>query len=158
MKQYLRTTLATAFLLLPIAAQASTQSSPNYTSNAGRIVSGGGRAADAAGYNISGSAIGQGVFIPPAGVSSPAYTVKVLAEASLASGGSHSGDINSDGRVDINDALLALKADLGLVQLSAADQLHGDVGPLVSNIPVGDGRIDIEDVILILRKAVGLGW
>lgn len=158
MKQYLRTTLAAVLLLLPITAQASTQSSPNYTSNAGRIVSGGGSEADASGFNISGSAIGQGVFIPPAGVSSPAYTIKVVAEASPTSGGSHSGDINSDGRVDINDALLALKADLGLVQLSAADLLHGDVGPLVSNIPVGDGRIDIEDAILILRKAVGLGW
>jgi hypothetical protein len=158
MNQYICTTLAAVLLLLPVAVQAETQTSPSYTINAGRVVSGGGSAADVTGMSKSGIAIGQGVFIPPAGVSSPGYTVKVVAEASPASGGIHSGDINSDGRVDINDALLALKAGIGLVQLSNAELLQGDVGPLVNNVPVGDGRIDIEDAILILRKAVGLGW
>lgn len=70
----------------------------------------------------------------------------------------HNGDINGDGVVDIVDALLALQAGIGLVQLSSSEISRGDVGPLINNIAIGDGRIDIEDTILILRKAVGLSW
>ncbi len=70
----------------------------------------------------------------------------------------HTGDINGDGVIDIVDALLALKATVGAIQLSAAEVTRGDVGPLVSNVSVGDGKIDIEDSILLLRKSIGLAW
>jgi hypothetical protein len=159
MKQYLFTMLTTVLLLLPVAAQATTQSSPNYTIDAGRIVSGGGAATDISGLSNSGIVIGQGVIIPPGGISSPLYTIKAAASATPTPGGnSHSGDINGDGKIDIIDALLALRATVGLTLLSAAEIVRGDAGPLVNGVPVGDDRIDILDTILILRKSVGLGW
>lgn len=70
----------------------------------------------------------------------------------------HTGDINGDGRVDIFDALLALRSGVGLVQLASNEVSRGDVSPLRSGVALGDGRIDIEDAVLILRKAVGLAW
>jgi hypothetical protein len=109
----------------------------------------------------AGIAIGQGVFMPPGGSSSPGYSTKPATTATIAGGGAcgvRSGDINCDGVVDIVDALLALKTGVGLTQLTAAEIVRGDVGPLVNSVSVGDGRIDIEDSILILRKAVGLSW
>jgi hypothetical protein len=161
MRNQIPTTMLAALLLLPLAAQAATQSSPNYTNNAGRIVSGGTAATDPSGLNKSGISVGQGIFIPPRGTSSPTYSTKAATLPTIASGGNgilHSGDINGDGIVDIVDALLALKTGVGLVQLSAVEIFRGDVGPLLNSVAVGDGRIDIEDAMLILRKAVGLGW
>ena len=97
--------------------------------------------------------------MPSGGSSSPDYVANPIASGGTGGvSGVHSGDINGDGVVDIVDALLALKAGVGLVQLSGSEITRGDVGPLVNGVPVGDGRIDIEDTILILRKAVGLGW
>jgi hypothetical protein len=160
MKNQIPTTMLTTLLLLPFAAQAATQSSPNYTNNAGRIVSGGTAATDPSGLNKSGISIGQGIYIPPGGSGSPGFGTKPVIPTTLAAGGCtpRSGDINCDGVVDIVDALLALKAGVGLAQLSSAEVMRGDVGPLVNSVPVGDGKIDIQDSILILRKAVGLAW
>jgi hypothetical protein len=147
-------------LLLPLTALAATQSSPNYTNNAGRIVSGGGNAADSSGLRITGDVIGQGVFIPAGNTGNTGNPGNTIGPVALPAMGAsaHTGDINGDGVVDIADALLALRATIGLTQLSSAETDRGDVSPLVSNVPVGDGRIDIEDSMLILRKAVGLGW
>jgi hypothetical protein len=161
MKRTVIIKLAALLLFLPVVAQATTMSSPNYTNNAGRIVSGGTASTDVSGMSKTGIAIGQAVFIPAGGSSSPGYSSKPTTLPALAGGGAcgvHSGDINCDGLVDIVDALLALKAGVGLVQLSGAEITRGDVGPFVNGVSVGDGRIDIEDAILILRKAVGLGW
>lgn len=69
-----------------------------------------------------------------------------------------SGDINGDGRIDIADALLAMRASVSLVTPTADQLKRGDVAPMVNGVPEPDGKIDIEDAILILRKAVGLGW
>lgn len=89
------------------------------------------------------------------GTSSRALTVfRTTASSVLA----HTGDINGDGVVDIIDALLSLKVTVGVLQLSAAELIRGDVAPLFNAVPVGDGRIDIEDAFLILRKSVGIGW
>lgn len=89
------------------------------------------------------------------GTSSRALTLwRVSAGSVLA----HTGDVNGDGVVDIVDALLALQATVGVLQLSAAELTRADVGPLYNTVPVGDGRIDIEDAMLILRKIIGLGW
>lgn len=160
MKQQIISALAAVLLCAP-AAMATTMSSPNYTSNAGRIVSGGTASTDTSGMSKTGIAIGQGVFIPAGGSSSPGYSTKPASLPVIAGGGAcgvRSGDINCDGVVDIVDALLAIKTGVGLTQLTAAEIVRGDVGPLVNRVSVGDGRIDIEDSILILRKAVGLSW
>jgi hypothetical protein len=160
MKHFIVTTLITA-LLLPTAAFAVTQNSTNYSINAGRIVSGGTAATDDSGLTKSGISVGQGIYIPPAGTTSPSYTTKAAELPTIATGGEgilHSGDINGDGRVDIVDALLALKAGVHLIQLSSTELFRGDVGPLVKGVAVGNGRIDVEDAMLILRKAVRLGW
>ncbi|NVO00459.1 MAG: hypothetical protein HXX17_14160 [Geobacteraceae bacterium] len=160
MKQQMISTVA-AVLLFATAAMATTQSRPNYTINAGRIVSGGTASTDASGMSKTGIAIGQGVFMPPGGSSSSAYSTKPASLPLIAGGGAcgiRSGDINCDGVVDIIDALLAIRTGVGLTQLTTAEIVRGDVGPLANSVSVGDGRIDIEDSILILRKAVGLGW
>ncbi len=66
------------------------------------------------------------------------------------------GDLNGDGKVDIADALLALKMAVKLIAVSAADLKHGDVAPLnSSNKPVPDNKIDIDDAVVLLQRAVG---
>ena len=76
--------LAAALVLLPAAAFATTQSSPNYTINAGRIVSGGTASTDTSGMSKTGITIGQGVFMPPGGSSSPSYSGKPVLLAAVA--------------------------------------------------------------------------
>jgi hypothetical protein len=49
--------------------------------------------------------------------------------------------------VDINDAVMVLKATVGAVTLSPRQQLAADVS--------GDGSVDINDAVLILRYTVG---
>ncbi len=65
------------------------------------------------------------------------------------------GDINLDGRVDIADAILALKVSVGRVTISATAFRHGDVGPLVSGSPQPDGILDGRDAMIILGKSIG---
>ena len=67
-------------------------------------------------------------------------------------------DLNGDGKVDITDALMALRISTGIYQPTAVEFAHADVGPLINGIPHPDGKVDIEDVVLTLRKAVGLSW
>ena len=72
---------------------------------------------------------------------------------------SRDGDINGDGKVDIGDALLAAQISLGVAPAATFEQrLRGDVGPLVSHMPVPDGKIRLDDTILILQKAIGIDW
>jgi len=59
-------------------------------------------------------------------------------------------------QVSIADALRALRIASGLITPTANDLAHGDVAPLVNNVPAPDGKIDLGDVIVILRKSVGL--
>ena len=93
------------------------------------------------------------------GSSSPSYITSIATPGGAGdTGAHHTGDIDGDGKVDIVDAMLILKSSSGLVQLSAAEIMRGDVSPLGSGVPVGDGQIDIKDALLVLRKAVGLGW
>ncbi len=65
------------------------------------------------------------------------------------------GDVSGDGKVDISDALLALKMSIGLLPSTAFNLSHADVGPLRNFKPAPDGKIDIEDVIVLLLRAVG---
>lgn len=71
------------------------------------------------------------------------------------------GDANNDGRVDVADALKALRIAVGLAAPTATELLHGDVAPLDSDgVPAPDARITVADALLILRKVVGVtsGW
>jgi len=67
-----------------------------------------------------------------------------------------SGDINNDGKVDIADALLALRVAVGIVTPNQVQLAAGDVAPLANGKPAPDGVIDIADAMLILEKAVGI--
>ena len=59
-----------------------------------------------------------------------------------------SGDINGDGEATVDDAIIDLRAAMGLLQLPPAQLEAGDMN--------GDGVIDVSDAIIILRKALGL--
>ena len=70
---------------------------------------------------------------------------------------SRNGDLNLDGKVDIADALEALKVVAGLAQQPSFNQmLHGDVGPVVSGAPTVDSRIRMSDLVVIIEKIIGL--
>lgn len=59
-----------------------------------------------------------------------------------------SGDVNLDGVTDMSDAKLALRAALGLEQLSDEAVKNGDIN--------GTGKIEVEDAKAILRTALSL--
>jgi hypothetical protein len=59
------------------------------------------------------------------------------------------GDVNGDGKVNVQDATLALRMAVGLIKPTAVQLIAGDIN--------GDGRIAVTDATAILRKAVGLG-
>ena len=159
MKHIILTTILVA-LLLPTAAMSAVMSSPGYRINGAGIVSGGGSSTDAAGNSKSGIAIGQMVFLPPEGVSSPGYKIQ---PGSLAKVGASvttpilpTGDINGDGKVDIADALLALQISVGSVQITSLNLVNGDVAPFINGKPSSDGAITVADALIILRKIVAL--
>ena len=58
------------------------------------------------------------------------------------------GDVNNDGRIRANDALLALRIAAGLMEPTDYQKWAADMN--------GDGRIRANDALLILRKAAGL--
>jgi len=64
---------------------------------------------------------------------------------------------NRDGKVDVGDALVALRFALLLETPTQEDIQHGDVAPLdASGVPQPDGNIDVGDALVILRKALGM--
>ena len=64
---------------------------------------------------------------------------------------------NRDGKVDVGDALVALRFALLLETPTQEDIHHGDVAPLdTSGLPHPDGKIDVGDALVILRKALGM--
>lgn len=58
------------------------------------------------------------------------------------------GDYDGDGDVDIDDALLTLRAALGLITPTEQNIMNADMD--------GDGRLTVLDVLAILRKALRL--
>jgi len=76
------------------------------------------------------------------------------------------GDLNGDGKIDITDALMALRRSVGLapqtvnsqvVAATADDGLDGDVAPLdASGAPHGDGVVDVADAFIILKNSIGM--
>ena len=61
--------------------------------------------------------------------------------------GSQPGDINNDGRVNIQDAVLVIQSILGYESLSADQRERADVD--------GNGRIDVNDANLIMQMTLG---
>jgi len=151
--------LAAMFLLLsPLAAQASTMSSPTYTSESGSTLAGAG-SASSPGYSAGAGAIGNAFAVHP-GSASPNYTLYPAIPAKMAADISTStlpsGDVNGDGKVDIADALLAMQISVGSVTVTSVHLKNGDVAPFVGAKPVPDGAITVADTFMILRKVVGL--
>ena len=66
------------------------------------------------------------------------------------------GDITKDGKVDMLDALKALKISTGLEMPTADDLLYGDVSPMTNGTPLPDGKITIGDALIILKLALKL--
>jgi hypothetical protein len=66
-----------------------------------------------------------------------------------------SGDVNGDGVVDIQDALLVLQAAIGVIPVTPLMMQEGDVAPFSNNAPTPDGVIDGRDALVILEKVVG---
>jgi len=66
------------------------------------------------------------------------------------------GDVNADGVVNTADTLLGIQAAIGDRQLDPEQFWHGNVAPLVSDVPAPDGEFDLADVLLITRKALGM--
>ena len=66
------------------------------------------------------------------------------------------GDVDGNGKVDMNDAYLALMASSGLKKLTIAQQARGDVAPLVNGKPMPDGAITSGDALVIIKKIIGL--
>lgn len=58
------------------------------------------------------------------------------------------GDVNGDGTVDVSDALLALRAAMGLVGLTDGQMEFADMN--------GDGECGVDDAVVILRWAMDL--
>jgi len=63
-------------------------------------------------------------------------------------GGGKLGDINNDGKINVQDATLALRAAVSLVTLTPAQVTAADVNK--------DGKVNVQDATKILRVAVGL--
>jgi len=64
---------------------------------------------------------------------------------------------NRDGKVNVGDALVALRFALTLETPTQEDTAHGDVAPLdAQGQPNPDGVINVGDALVILRKALGL--
>jgi len=62
-----------------------------------------------------------------------------------------------DGKVNVGDALVALRFALTLESPTQEDIQHGDVAPLdAQGLPNPDGVINVGDALVILRKALGI--
>jgi hypothetical protein len=68
-----------------------------------------------------------------------------------------SGDLNGDGKLDVTDAVKALKILVGLQQPTPTDLVAMKVTPLDANgLPSGTGTPDLNDVVLILKRVLGI--
>jgi len=102
---------------------------------------------------ISGSAAAIGIY--------PVTITAANAAGSINQGltlnvGSNKGDMNGDGKVNVTDALLALRTSVVLYNATPEEIARADVAPFINGVPVADGNIDLSDALMILKKAVGL--
>ena len=66
------------------------------------------------------------------------------------------GDVNVDGVVNTADILLGMQVAIGNRLLTPEQFAHGDVAPMVSDVPTPDRKFDLADVLVITRKALGI--
>jgi len=66
------------------------------------------------------------------------------------------GDLNNDGTVNVLDVLLGRQILLGFTPLTPLHLAHGDVAPLIDNVPSPNGIFNIGDLVAIQRKALGI--
>lgn len=72
------------------------------------------------------------------------YKIKITDEAGTVS--SATGDINSDKKVNSQDALLVMQHSVGLISLNSTQKKNADMN--------ADGKINSTDALMILKKAV----
>lgn len=65
------------------------------------------------------------------------------------------GDVDLSGEVNAADVLLAHQVLSRRRTLSAEEQAHADIAPLVNGVPVPDSIVDSGDLLLIMRIASG---
>ena len=143
-------------LTIPDTAHATTMTSPGYQIN-GSVISSGSSSRVSPAFRTDGDSVGQSIFIPSS-EGSPNYKNEQLALESLGKSRLkiRMGDINDDGRVDISDALMALKISVGLIPMDNKYLANGDVAPFIGGKSQPDGKINISDALIILKKCVGL--
>jgi hypothetical protein len=77
---------------------------------------------------------------------------KVPTDAAPASFGTSlavlNGDLNGDGKVNVQDATVSLSISVGLITPTDPQIILGDIN--------GDGKLNVQDTTLILKKVVGL--
>jgi hypothetical protein len=132
---------------------------------AGELVAVGSYQSDGTGtlsvFNLSDGSEEANFPLPFGAVSSPAISGRRIFVGDL--GGNlyafaaplDPGDANADGKVDVRDAILLLRASVGLESLS---ERQTDAGDLVPSGPTEEpkNRINALDVVAVLRKAIGL--
>lgn len=109
-------------------------------------------------FNVTGLQPGaNSIFVTaqdPAGNQSAPATASIFFGSILPDG--DVSQLSGVGVVDVADALLVLRAAVGLAALTPTQILHADVAPLINNVPNPDQQITIADALAILRKAVKL--
>ncbi len=91
------------------------------------------------GINTSGSYFG--LFMQPA-------NIQLYRKLSREAVEPIAGDVNGDGNVNANDALMLMRYALGLVELTPAQLAVADIN--------GDDRVDANDALMLMRKSLGL--
>jgi hypothetical protein len=66
------------------------------------------------------------------------------------------GDVNGDGKIGIQDAVLCLRLVAGLLTPDAGVLERADVAPKQADGSVGDGKVTVQDAIALLRLVAGL--
>ena len=79
-----------------------------------------------------------------------------VAQAGLTPPSPPTGDVNGDGEVNIQDALLVLQAAVGLVPATPLMMQQGDVAPFQNAAPQPDGVIDGRDALVMLERVAGV--
>jgi FtsP/CotA-like multicopper oxidase with cupredoxin domain len=86
----------------------------------------------------------------------PVKTATLNFTISEASATTAIGDLDGNNRVELTDALRALRISAGLDKPTTDERIRGDVAPLVNGIPSPDGVIDNGDVLIILKRLLGI--